>query len=92
LHSFWRRDLLLAFLPQFTDPARGNLMLQILLLGAIFTGLGLICDLMWALGAGAARGWLRKSVGFVKAQRYVVGGVFIALGLLAALSGDQPTE
>ena len=53
-------------------------MLQILLLGPILIRLGLICDLLWILGAGAARGWLRKSVGFVKAQRYVTGSVFIA--------------
>ncbi len=78
----------LAFLPQFTDPARGSVMAQMLILGAIFTGLGMICDVTWVLCAGVARGWLRQSVGFARIQRYITGGVFIVLGLFTALSGD----
>jgi threonine/homoserine/homoserine lactone efflux protein len=79
----------LAFLPQFTDPGRGSLVLQILMLGAILVGMGLICDMAWALGAGTARESLRNSIGFVRGQRYVAGSVFIALGLYAALSGHR---
>src|SRR5215469_686799 len=40
---------LAAILPQFVDRGAGNVPLQMLLLGAIFAGLALVCDSTWAL-------------------------------------------
>ena len=47
----------LAFLPQFVDPARGSLAGQIGVLGLLFILLGLVSDSVYALAAGAIRGY-----------------------------------
>jgi threonine/homoserine/homoserine lactone efflux protein len=82
----------LAFLPQFVDPARSAAWVQILLLGATFVILALCSDGLYALLSGTAGGWLRrrmKSADFRRGQRYVSGGVLIALGAVAAASGKD---
>ena len=55
-----------AFLPQFVDPARGNVALQFLGLGLLFEALGLMSDSTYALLAGTVGGWLRTTVGVSK--------------------------
>lgn len=77
----------LAFLPQFIDPARGDTLTQTLVLGAMFIGLGLCTDSLYALAAGTAGDWLKQQPAFESAQRYVAGTIFIGLGVTTALSG-----
>lgn len=82
----------LAFLPQFVDPARGEAWTQILLLGATFVILALCSDGLYALLSGTAGGWLRrrmKGATFRRGQRFVSGGILIALGAVAAVSGKD---
>ncbi len=79
----------LAFLPQFIDPARGAVPLQVAILGLLFIGLGLLSDGTYALVASAAGRWLRASVGFRRVQRYVSGTVYVGLGVTAALTGGR---
>ncbi len=79
----------LAFLPQFTDPTRGSVPLQIFLLGLIFVSIALISDGGYALLAGQLRHWLQRSKGFQKGQKYVSGTAYIALGVVAAVGGDS---
>jgi threonine/homoserine/homoserine lactone efflux protein len=79
----------LAFLPQFVDVTRGHVTMQVILLGLIFTGLGFITDGCYALAAGTAGGWLKRSRGYLKVERYVGGALFVGLGLTAALAGNQ---
>jgi len=79
----------LAFLPQFVDPARGQASLQILVLGLTFMLLGLVTDSIWALAAGSAGETLRKSRRWAQVQRYVSGSVFVALGVVTALTGSH---
>jgi threonine/homoserine/homoserine lactone efflux protein len=76
----------LAFLPQFVDPAEGAVHWQILLLGLTFMGLGILSDGMFALAAGTAGEFLRRSRGFLKVQRWFAGTSFIGLGLVAAFA------
>jgi threonine/homoserine/homoserine lactone efflux protein len=76
----------LAFLPQFVDPARGALHCQILVLGLTFMGLGLVSDGMFAVAAGAAGEFLRRSRRFLRFQRWFAGTSFIGLGVTAALA------
>lgn len=76
----------LAFLPQFVDPAKGNLALQTAILGLIFVGLGTATDSGYALLAGTIGQWLRRSARLLKGQRYFAGTMFIGLGLSAALT------
>jgi threonine/homoserine/homoserine lactone efflux protein len=79
----------LAFLPQFVDPARSAVHWQILILGLTFMGLGIVSDGMFALGAGAAGDFLRKSRRFLRFQRWFAGTSFIGLGIVAALAGRK---
>jgi threonine/homoserine/homoserine lactone efflux protein len=71
----------LAFLPQFVDPGRGTVALQILLLGLIFVVVALCSDSLWALAAGTLGGWLRRSRWYLGVKRWVTGTVFVGLGL-----------
>ncbi len=75
----------LAFLPQFVDPAR-SMTPQIASLGLLFAALGVVSDSGWALAAGSAAGWLRRSPRIARRQRYVTGGIYIGLGLMAAFA------
>jgi threonine/homoserine/homoserine lactone efflux protein len=63
--------------------------LQIVFLGLTFTVLGLFTDGCYAMLAGTAGGWLRRSPGYQKVERYVSGGLFIGLGLTTAFAGAQ---
>lgn len=77
----------LAFLPQFVEPARGQVTLQTLLLGLIFVTMAVFTDGGYALLSGTAGSWLKTSRWYLRFQRYVAGTIYIGLGLLAAASG-----
>lgn len=79
----------LAFLPQFVDPSRGHAAMQMAFLGLLFTLLGLITDGCYALAAGTAGNWLKRSRGFLKWERYCTGTLLVGLGVTAALAGTQ---
>jgi RhtB (resistance to homoserine/threonine) family protein len=74
----------LAFLPQFTDPARGAVPLQVIVLGCLFNLSGTIVNISVAWLTSSA-GQLLKAARFARAFRWVTGGVFIGLGLRLAL-------
>lgn len=78
-----------AFLPQFIDPSKGNVTAQNLLLGAIFVGMALITDSMYALLASSLAGKLTGNKCFQKGQRYFAGLVYIGLGITTALTGAR---
>jgi threonine/homoserine/homoserine lactone efflux protein len=79
----------LAFLPQFVDPARGTVPLQVLLFGSLYAVLGLCSLTFYGLVAGTAATLLRGSTRFQRIQRYVTGSIYIALGLTAAFAGSE---
>ena len=80
----------LAFLPQFVDPSRGAAWTQIVVLGATLALLGMFTDGLYAMLGGTAGAWIRnKNLGLRRAGRYVTGGVYIALGAVAAVSGKD---
>jgi threonine/homoserine/homoserine lactone efflux protein len=78
-----------AFLPQFVDPERGHLATQIAFLGLLFAMLGFVTDGCYALVAGTAGKWLRRSRRYLEIERYVSGTLFIGLGLTAVFAGNQ---
>ncbi|MDH3315281.1 MAG: LysE family translocator [Gammaproteobacteria bacterium] len=78
----------LAFLPQFVDLAKGQVALQMILLGVIFALLGILSDGAYAIAAGSFGRWLKSHAGILRAQRYFAGSVFITLGLLTAATGS----
>jgi threonine/homoserine/homoserine lactone efflux protein len=77
----------LAFLPQFVNP-RHAVAPQMLTLGLVFAGLGLTSDGAFALLASTVRRGLARGrgKGVLRLQRYLTGGVFIVLGITAALT------
>ena len=72
-----------AFLPQFVNPSQGSIAGQILVLGCIFVMMAVVSDSMYALLAGTAGQWLKKSHSVARAERYLSGGVYIGLGVTA---------
>lgn len=79
--------ILLAFLPQFTNPARGPLGEQLLALGVGFVFIGWIGDTFWALGAGLASARLRSKGGRSWGP-YASGAVYCAVGIATAFWGN----
>ncbi|HKQ42654.1 MAG TPA: LysE family translocator [Pseudonocardia sp.] len=79
----------LAFLPQFVTEARGHVGEQIVALGVVFVLLGAVTDSLYALTAGSAARWLRGQPRFLAGERWVTGGLYISLGLAAALSSTH---
>ena len=79
----------LAFLPQFVTEARGHVGEQIIALGVVFVLLGAVTDSLYALSAGTAARWLRGQPRFLAGERWVTGGLYISLGLAAALSSTH---
>ena len=77
-----------AFLPQFIDPARGSVSLQVIFLGMLFIALGVLSDGFYAILAGSLRDWLLNNEKFLKLQKYVSGGIYLALGVVTAIAGD----
>jgi threonine/homoserine/homoserine lactone efflux protein len=78
-----------AFLPQFVNPARGQVSLQFFALGMLLTLMAFMSDSIWALTAGSAAGWLRRNQTFLRNQRYVSGRVYLGLGMATAVSGSR---
>ena len=79
----------LAFLPQFTDAARGPLAPQFLILGVIFVVNGTVVCLGYALAASWLRGWLTARYDIHTWLNRAMGALFIGLGLRLALGGRQ---
>jgi threonine/homoserine/homoserine lactone efflux protein len=79
----------LAFLPQFVDPSRGSVALQVVVLGLTFVMLGLLTDSTWAVVAGTAGSRLRASRSWPRVERWVSGSLFVGLGVVAAAAGDR---
>ena len=80
---------LAAILPQFVDRATGHVPMQIIVLGAIFSGIALISDSAWALAAGTARAWLARSPRRLEFLGGTSGLVMIGLGAALALTGRK---
>jgi threonine/homoserine/homoserine lactone efflux protein len=78
-----------AFLPQFVDPAKGNVTGQTLLLAAMFVGMAFITDSSYALITSSLAERLRGSRHFQKGQRYFAGLVYVGLGITTAFTGSK---
>lgn len=74
-----------AFLPQFMDSHAAPVG-QALLLSTIFVAIAALSDTVYALAAGVAAPALRRAGSFGVLSRSLKGGVFIGLGVFAALA------
>jgi threonine/homoserine/homoserine lactone efflux protein len=74
----------LAFLPQFVDPTAGPVAPQMLVLGLLLVSLGVLSDGTYALLAAG----IGKRLQTRRRLERISGGVFIGLGLVAAVAGE----
>jgi threonine/homoserine/homoserine lactone efflux protein len=77
----------LAFLPQFANPERAPLPLQLMLLGAVFIGATLLVFGSISLLAGILGQWLSRSHRARRVMNCVAGSIFAGLALKLATSG-----
>ena len=77
---------ILAFLPQFADPAKGSVALQILVLGLIFNIGGTTVNCVVAISTGAAASMLRGSERFSRWLNRFTALVFVGLALRLAFA------
>jgi threonine/homoserine/homoserine lactone efflux protein len=75
-----------AVLPQFVDRDRGNVALQLIFLGAVFSILAFVSDGTWGLLAGTARQWLATDAKRLEKLRATGGIVMIILGISVLIS------
>jgi threonine/homoserine/homoserine lactone efflux protein len=80
---------LVAVLPQFVDRPRGQVPLQMLVLGLIFVIIALLSDSVWCVAAGAARTWFGRSPRRLSMIGGAGGLAMIGLGLGVAVSGRK---
>ena len=71
----------LSFFPQFLHPERGDVLLQILGLGAVQMTVSFFGNASVILFAATIAHFLARSPGWLRAQRYVMGSVLAALAL-----------
>lgn len=77
---------ILAFLPQFVDPSRGNAAIQILVLGALFNIGGTAINALVACFASAAARAFGNSAGFGRWLNRISALVFVGLAVRLALA------
>jgi len=70
---------MIAFLPQFTDPARGPVWVQMLVLGVFSKMLGLVTGAIYAYGASRIRGWLSRNAWFMRLQDGLLGVAMLGI-------------
>lgn len=75
-----------AVFPHFVEPSRGNVTVQLVLFGVIFSVMAFASDSTWGIIAGTAREWLADSPTRLVVLRSVGGGVMIVLGALILVS------
>jgi len=74
-----------AFLPQFVDQRSGMVALQMLTLGLLFAGLGLLYLLLVAALSGSLGALLQRRPAWANRLRWMTGSVLIGLGLRLAI-------
>jgi len=76
----------LSFIPQFVSPARGHVVLQFLIFGAISVFLNTAADLLVVGFAGSLAQRLAHAPRLIERQRTVSGTAMIGLGIYVAAS------
>jgi threonine/homoserine/homoserine lactone efflux protein len=82
----WPITFMVAFLPQFVDPAAGSVTLQMLLLGATQKMTGVLVLGTYAIGSGAIGSWIMRRPSFLLWQQRLSGAFIIGLGIRMAMT------
>jgi threonine/homoserine/homoserine lactone efflux protein len=81
-----------AFLPQFLGRAGHPMLVESLILGALFVLIAALTDTLYALSAGWLAPRLANAARGLAIGRYATAGAFVGLGLYTALGGAKPTQ
>ncbi|WP_186332284.1 LysE family translocator [Bordetella genomosp. 13] len=81
---------LIAFLPQFTDPAQGPVWRQMLVLACVSKVFGLFSGAGFAYGASRIRPWLTRNRWFLRAQEGALGAMMLAIAGYMVAGTDVP--
>ena len=71
----------LAFLPQFTNPGKGAIPLQIMFLGMVFIFAALLVFGSISFLAGSLAKWFNKSAGVQRALNIISGLIFVGIAI-----------
>ncbi len=80
---------MVAFLPQFVNPALGNVAWQIVTLGIILKAVALALEISVALTAGSLGNWLSNNPAVFRWQKRFTGTLMIILGVRLIFSGGD---
>lgn len=75
-----------AILPQFVDPSKGQIILQMIFLATIFFVIAVLSDGTWGIVAGTARHWLAGTPTRIEKISGAGGFIIIALGVSVVIS------
>ena len=81
--------LYLALLPQFVVPDHGSVLAQTLVLGTVQIAISVGVNAVIAWAAGSIAGLLASRPGWLKAQRWLMGGVLGSLSLRMAFDNGR---
>ena len=81
----------LAFVPQFVDPAGGQVALQFVVLGFVSVALNTLADVVVAFAASGIRDGAAARPALIRRLREASGGAMIALGIGLALAKRPAT-
>ncbi len=81
----------LAFVPQFVDPAGGQVALQFVALGSVSVALNTLADIAVAFAAGGIRDGAAARPALIRRLREASGGAMVALGIGLALARRPAT-
>jgi threonine/homoserine/homoserine lactone efflux protein len=73
--------LYLSLLPQFIDPAKGHVLAQGILLGAVQISVSFSVNLAIVFAAGTLARWFATRPSWLKAQRWIMAGVLAGLAV-----------
>ncbi|MFD3608837.1 LysE family translocator [Streptomyces atroolivaceus] len=76
-----------AVLPQFVDRGQGHVVVQMLLLGLVFSFIAVASDSLWGLVAATGRDWFARSPQRLSLVGGVGGLTMIGLGVTVAATG-----
>ncbi|MGY4859839.1 LysE family translocator [Cryobacterium sp. AP23] len=80
----------LALIPQFVNPAHGNVLLQGFILGGVQITVSIIVNAAIVLAAGGIAVFLGRRPAWVTAQRWITGTLLGAVGVKLALDAPAP--
>lgn len=80
---------MIAFLPQFADPSRGSVEMQLLFLAVYSKSMGVVTSSVVCYGASRIRAWFERNAWFAKVQEGALGVVMIGIGASIMCSRDS---